>query len=113
MRGGIELVISRGGGKVKSVDIPSHVTLRVKRPNGTIESIIHPKFTEISPSTFKQMQEATKKAGKGELLSYENVKKSVNVEHIRPTQGDIDREKYDADQRRQYYQKIDRSFYNN
>ena len=59
------------------ITVPSHVELTVVRPNGSTEVVKHPSFTEISESTFKKMQEATKKAGKGNLVAYKNCKKEV------------------------------------
>ena len=47
------------------------LTLTVKRPNGEIESIVHPKLTFITEAQFKQIQKDTKAAGRGEVLSYE------------------------------------------
>ena len=62
---------------MKTVQIPSHVMLTVIRPNGVTEIVRHPTFTEISEQTFKAAQAATAKAGKGKLVSYENVKKQA------------------------------------
>ena len=63
--------------KMSKVQIPSHVMLTVIRPNGVTETVRHPTFTEISEKTFKAAQAATAKAGRGQLISYENVKKEA------------------------------------
>lgn len=63
--------------KTSKVQIPSHVMLTVVRPNGITEVVRHPKFTQISVGEFKAMQDATRKAGKGELVNYENVTKEA------------------------------------
>ena len=51
--------------------------LTVIRPNGVTEIVRHPSFTEITEATFKAAQVATAKAGRGQLVSYENVKKEA------------------------------------
>jgi len=47
------------------------LTLTVKRPNGEIEKVVHPKLTFITEAQFKQIQKCTREAGRGEVLSYE------------------------------------------
>jgi hypothetical protein len=47
------------------------LTLTVKRPNGNVETIVHPTLTNISPAQFAQIQRDTQAAGRGEVLSYE------------------------------------------
>lgn len=53
--------------------------LTVKRPNGVIEVIKYAADDQISPVRFGMIQEATRKAGRGEVLSYENVKKDSTL----------------------------------
>jgi len=50
---------------------PTKLTLTIKRLNGDIEKVIHPRLKNISKMQFKQMQVATKKAGKGDILSFD------------------------------------------
>ena len=46
------------------------VELTVKRPNGKIEVVVHPTLKFLSVSQFKQIQDDTAKAGRGEVISY-------------------------------------------
>jgi hypothetical protein len=59
------------------VKIPSHVMLTIKRPDGSIEVVKYSNATEISSGLFDKIKAATKKAGKGDVLSYENIKKDA------------------------------------
>lgn len=65
--------------RTEKCQVPSHVMLTVKRPGGEIEVVKYAAQDEISPVRFKMIQEATRKAGKGEVLSYENVKKDSTI----------------------------------
>jgi hypothetical protein len=52
---------------------PLGVELTVVRPNGVTETVRHPTLKRLDDALFKQMAIATKKAGKGELISYKNL----------------------------------------
>lgn len=56
------------------VTVPSHVLLTVVRPNGITEVIRHPTIKSLLDKEFKVIQEMTKKAGRGDVISYENVR---------------------------------------
>lgn len=45
----------------------------VKRPNGQIETVVHPKIDYMLPALFEQMKKAMRDAGRGEPLSYKNI----------------------------------------
>lgn len=62
---------------MSTVNIPSHVEIDVRRPNGDVETITHPTFKSIRESDFAKIKAATAKAGKGECLGYRNVEKAV------------------------------------
>jgi len=53
------------------VKVPVELLLTVKRPSGAVEVITHPSLKSISNAQFKQIQEGTKKAGRGNVISYE------------------------------------------
>lgn len=57
-------------------------TVAVKRPDGTVETI-ETKHPMLNDWLFGQMQEATRKAGRGELLSYANPEPS-RASKVRP-----------------------------
>jgi hypothetical protein len=58
------------------------LTLTVKRPNGEVEHVVHPTMTTITDVQFKQMQRATKAAGKGEVVSYEIEREEVTEQKV-------------------------------
>jgi len=58
------------------------LTLTVKRPNGVIETVVHPSLNTITPVQFDQMQAATRAAGRGEVLSYEIEREAAYVGKI-------------------------------
>lgn len=62
------------------------LTLTVKRPNGEIEKVVHPKLTFITEAQFKQIQKDTKAAGRGEVLSYEIEREVVDNRAVKEQQ---------------------------
>ena len=55
--------------------------LTVKRPNGQIEIVdTTEKLRIITDAVFNQVKAATAKAGRGEVLSYENIFEDVKIE---------------------------------
>jgi hypothetical protein len=52
----------------------------VKRPNGQIETIVHPKIDRMNDALYGQMKAAMKTANKGECVSYKNIDAVVEME---------------------------------
>jgi len=73
-----------------NVRIPKHVLMTVKRPNGKIEQVEAQPcgFKVIDDKMFNQLVEATKKSGRGDLLSYENIYETKEGE-IEWTEADL------------------------
>lgn len=61
----------------KTLKMASHVELTIRRPDGNIEVVRHPKFAAINDQIFAQLVSATKAAGRGDILSYANITKDV------------------------------------
>lgn len=61
------------------VTVPSHLEITIRRPNGTVETVTHPKFKTITDKDFDAMKAAMKAAGRGECVSYRNVTKQVET----------------------------------
>ena len=57
--------------------VPSHLEITVRRPNGTVETIVHPQWKQINDRDFAKLVAGTKAAGRGEVLSYRNVTKEI------------------------------------
>ena len=55
------------------------VELTVVRPNGKTEVIIHPTLKFITSVQFKQIQEGTKAANRGDISSYRNLRDGVEI----------------------------------
>lgn len=72
------------------VDVPMHVLLTIRRPNGEVEKVkVTPGgFKTINDKIFSQIVAATKTAGRGEVLSYENIKKT-EIKILKLTEADI------------------------
>lgn len=79
----------------KMSTIPSHCEVTIRRPNGEISTIRHPKITTMIPKLWEQMKEAMKMAGRGECISYKNVTKQVPA--IMPTQAELELEQYERE----------------
>lgn len=45
-----------------------------------MEMVRHPRFDSITDRIFGEMQSATRKAGRGEMISYRNVTKTIEME---------------------------------
>lgn len=54
-----------------SYQVFDHSEITVQRTNGVIETVRSEEF--VTPSLFAQMAAATKAAGRGKLISYENI----------------------------------------
>jgi len=55
------------------------VEITVRRPDGSVE-IVNPKQDYLTDGLFAAMRDATRKAGRGELISYRNVAAVVEME---------------------------------
>lgn len=63
-------------GQVKVVMVADRSELTIKRPDGSIEVIVNPNtIKELNDVLFKRFVDATKKAGRGQVMSYKNFKK--------------------------------------
>jgi hypothetical protein len=56
------------------------IELTVKRPNGEIEKVLNDKFFSLHPDLFAKMKEATRNAGRGEILSWKDVDGRTDAE---------------------------------
>jgi len=52
----------------------------IRRPDGTVETVVHPKIDYFTPKLFEQMKKAMADAGRGEVLSYRNIDAVVEME---------------------------------
>lgn len=55
------------------------VELTVTRPNGKTEIVIHPTLMFITADQFKQIQQGTKNAGRGDTTSYRNLRDGIEI----------------------------------
>jgi len=62
---------------MKTLEIASHVEIDVRRPSGEVETIMPAGRKAITAGDFAKMKAATKAAGRGDLLAYRNVIKTV------------------------------------
>ena len=53
--------------------------MKIQRPNGDIEYVVHPTLKHINDANFKVIQKATREAGRGEVLSRETEYKTGRV----------------------------------
>ena len=60
-------------------EVPSHLEIDIRRPDGTVETVTHPKYKQWLPKDFAAFNAAMKKAGKGEGIAYRNVTTLVEV----------------------------------
>lgn len=80
------------------IDIPSHVEIDVRRPDGSVETVrpMNPvtgvEFRFLRDKDFAAMAAATKAAGRGDLLTYRNVTRQVPA--AQPTAADLAEEDY-------------------
>lgn len=54
--------------------------ITVKRPDGKIETITHPKIDFFTPAIFAQMKKAMADAGRGDVISYRNIDAVIEME---------------------------------
>lgn len=71
----------------KQVQINCGAILTIRRPNGETERVEFTKFASLAPSTFAAIKKATKDAGKGDVLAWEQMTKLVDAPQ--PTAADL------------------------
>lgn len=59
---------------------PRKTEVTVRRPDGTVETIVHPKIDFMTDGIFNQMKKAMKDGGRGEVLAYKNIDSIVEME---------------------------------
>jgi hypothetical protein len=52
----------------------------IQRPDGSVETIIHPKIDYMTDNILAQMRAAMSNAGRGQILSYRNIDAIVDME---------------------------------
>jgi ribosomal protein L37AE/L43A len=57
------------------------VECTVRRPDGTLETIIHPVVKYMTTALLAKMNEAMKKANRGEVISYKNISDEIELTH--------------------------------
>lgn len=71
----------------KQISINCGAILTIIRPNGETERVEFTKFATLAPSTFARIQQATKAAGKGDVLAWEQMTRFVDAPQ--PTAADL------------------------
>jgi hypothetical protein len=56
------------------------VEVVVRRPDGKLETLIHPKISYMTDGLLKQVNQAMKAANRGEIISYRNIDAVVEME---------------------------------
>ena len=59
--------------KIIKVQVRDHLLLTVVRPSGVTEIVKHPTINNITERQFAEIKRMTKAAGRGDVISYENV----------------------------------------
>ena len=59
---------------------PRKCEVTVRRPNGTVETMIHPKVDYMNDAMLKAANKAMAAAGKGQFISYRNIDAVVEME---------------------------------
>jgi hypothetical protein len=81
---------------MQTISIPSHVMVTVRRPNGVVETLNYtaavPSIAELNDVTLKTINAAMAKANRGEIIGYENFRKTVAAPQ--PSAGDIAEAEY-------------------
>ena len=74
-------------------EVPSHLEIDIRRPNGVIETVTHPKYKQWLPKDFAAFNAAVKAAGKGEGIAYRNITKLVEVKMSAADKADASSER--------------------
>ena len=61
---------------------PRKCEVTVKRPDGTIEIMVHPKVDYMNDTMLKAANKAMEAAGKGQFVSYRNIDAVVEMEEV-------------------------------
>ena len=61
----------------KTITVPSHVEMDIRRPTGQIETVIRKDISVFTARDFGLVKAATAKAGRGECIAYRCVTKEV------------------------------------
>ena len=83
--------------------------ITVKRPNGDMETITHPKIDYMTPAIWEQMCKAMSDAKRGECISYRNIDAVMEMEES-DYQGHCERCGAAIDTRTAYHQQERMSF---
>lgn len=60
-------------GQQIAIKLPDGCEVSIRRPNGEIEKVQNPAgIREMNPALFKRIKDATKAAGRGDVLSFVN-----------------------------------------
>lgn len=82
---------------------PRQAEITVKRPDGRIETLIHPKINYVTPAVWQQMGKAMRDANRGECISYRNIEAVVEMEDS-DYQSNCERCGKSLDTRKAYHQ---------
>lgn len=61
----------------------------IRRPDGQIETVVHPKIDHMTPQMWEMMKDAMRKAGRGECLSYNNIIEETDSDRDLRAVGDL------------------------
>ena len=59
---------------------PARCEVTIRRPNGVVETVVHPKQDKLNDGLMRQMRAAMSQAGQGEVLSYRNIDRVVELD---------------------------------
>ncbi len=62
---------------MKTLEIADRLELDIRRPSGIVETVVHPTLKTITARNFADIKAATAKAGRGEVLAYRCITKTV------------------------------------
>ncbi len=63
--------------KMKTTKTVKYCVVTIRRPTGEIETVRHPKVTEMTPTLWRRFCDAMKAAGKGEGVEYKNCREEL------------------------------------
>ena len=63
----------------KQITVASHAEITIKRPGGNVEIVTWTGGVELTAGLFNRIQKANKDAGKGDVLGYRNITKTVDM----------------------------------
>ena len=80
-----------------TITIPSHCMVTIRRPNGNTETINYTEATKgqvytMSEKTLAMVNKLMADAGRGQIISYENITKTA--EPLQPSAADLAEERY-------------------